>query len=113
MSLLAICPDGAGEGDCTVEPAGEKTEPLTLSATGVEAPDWLGDAVGRVRVVVDEKRLEREALLRRYGSDEMLERGSFPRRLLWTEIPSSRGISHAEKEDTTARVWSEWRSQAH
>lgn len=102
--MLAIWPEGAGDGDRTVEPAGEKTEPLTLSATGVDAPDWLGDPVGRV---VDEKRFESEALLRRYGRDEMLDRGEFPRRLLWTEMASSGGISHAcEGERDTARVWS-------
>lgn len=64
MSLLAICPVRAGDGERTEEVAtGEKTEALPLSATGVEAPDWLGEPVGRA--VVAEKMLDSEALLRR------------------------------------------------
>ena len=68
LSPLATLAERAGEGDLTVDPAGEKTEPLTAVLGGVTVPDSLGDwALGWVgRDVVEAKRLESEALERRY-----------------------------------------------
>lgn len=41
--LVVCCPDGVGEGDLTVEPVGEKTEPLTVVGTGVAVPEAPGE----------------------------------------------------------------------
>lgn len=61
-----------------------------MAAVGVTVPDWLGDPEpGQVgRDVVDEKRFESEALLRRYGRVEMEDSGDFPSLRLCTEIDS-------------------------
>lgn len=73
-------PDTAIEGDRTVvEPPGENTEPLTVPAVGVIAPDSLGEpgfcSVGRD--VVDWKSVDSEAFERRYGRRDMDPRGDF------------------------------------
>lgn len=93
--LLLVCPEGVGDGDLTVVPVGEKTEPLTVLATGVAVPDWLGEPglpnVGRD--VVDAKRFDSEAFERRYGRLDIDDNGDFPSLRLCTEMACSESDS--------------------
>ena len=87
LPVFAIRPESAGDGLLTVDPPGENTDPLTAvlaCVVGVTVPESVGESaldwVGKE--VVDAKRLDSDALERRYGSLAMESRGPFAGRVL-------------------------------
>jgi len=79
-------------GDLTaVEASGEKTEPFTTPAVGVTVPESLGEPASEWvgREVVEAKRVDNEALERRYGRCVTEERGDLRGRVLGTWISES------------------------
>ena len=105
--VVAIRPDSAGEGLLTVEPAGEKTDPLIavlVPVDGVTAPESVGESglawVGKE--VVEAKRLLREALERWYGSRVTEARGDLAGRVL------GKAMGDSESDDCGDCSGSSW-----